>query len=182
MKKIVLLIIGIIFIIVSIVLRILGSNLLANLNKEYTPFENVNKSDEKAYIHPETISLDDGEFYLIYKNDNIYVLKSGNDLSKIEFDGKYTRVIGTSKSFKESDKNRVLRIYNDFYSESEESVIELDEFNNEFGNYYLEASEIIDDTDVGTNYKKISRIAFEISLVFIVLYIINIVIDYKKQI
>ena len=68
------------------------------------------------------------------------------------------------------------------YSESLEEALTINDFNDYFGNYYLEVDELIDDTSVGRTSSKLASLSLEISIVCIVLFILKLVIDYKRQI
>lgn len=181
-KSTYLLIIAIVMIVLSILLNVYNDSKIKQVDKDYISFEKVNEENQKSFIYPGLVDLDNNNFYIIYSKDNYYIIKSTIDLNKTRFDGKYTRVIGVSKLLNENDKNEIIKMHNDFYKQSQEMQISIRDFDSDFGLYYLEVDKIIDDTDYRVTYNMISRLFLEIGIVFIVLFVIGKIIEYKKQI
>ena len=177
-----LLIAGIVVIVLSIIFRVYSSSSLDRINNKYTDLAKVQNENDKSYLYVEEIILSNGDFYVVGVGENLYVIKSKSNLRNIDFDGKYTRIIGESKSFNNEETIEILELYNAYNVDMEEFKISIDEFNNEFGNYYLDMDKILDDSSLGTLSKSFSSLLLDCGIALLAVYVLRIIIERKKQI
>ena len=180
-KNIYFLIIGIACIIVSILLNVFASSSFERINNNYKELSKVNKENEKTYLYFDDIMVNYDIYYIVTMDENMYVLKSNINLKKYEFDGKYTRVIGSSHKFNETLRAKIEKIYDDYFEEFDEPDDEELSFDDIFGLYYLEVDKVIDDTSLGNTTSVFSSLLLDIGIVLIVVLILKVLIERKKQ-
>ena len=181
-KSIYFLIIGIVCIIVSILLNVFASSSFERINNNYKELSKVKKENEKAYLFFDDIMVNSDNYYIVTIDENMYILKSKINLKKYEFDGKYTRVIGSSHKFSETLRAKIEKIYDDYFDEFDEPDDEELSFNDIFGLYYLEVDKVIDDTSLGNSIGSFASLLLDIGIVLIVVLILKIVIERKQAI
>lgn len=173
------LIIGIVLIVVSIIISITNSNPVDKINNKYTDLAKVSNENKNVYLYVDYVLSSKDNYYIVDLNDNLYVVKSNDNLKKYTFDGKYTRVVGETKRFTEEQKVMITELYENSYEESEEQETD---FDSTFGNYYIEAEKVVDDTSMGSVSNSFASLLLDCGIVLIVVYILGIIIDRKKQI
>jgi len=173
------LIIGIVLIFVAIIISIINTSPVDKINRKYNDFTKVSNDNEDVYLYIDLIVASKDNYYIVSSNDKLYVVQSDRDLNKYEFDGKYTRVLGESKTFDEEEKVMITKLFESSYEEAEE---EKTDFYNTFGNFFIDEEEIIDDTSIGSVESSFSGLLRDCGIVLIVVYILGIIIDRKKQI
>lgn len=184
MKKynIILLLLSVVSIILAIVLFNKSASSLDDLNNTMSVFNKYNTNNTKSYLYIKNAYINNNNYYIVYLDEGVYVLKSDIKLEDYSFDGKYQRVVGESKQFDNNDISRITDIYNNYYSYSESSKIKEDEFNDYFGSYYLEVDEVINDLDVGKIIGNFAELFLEIGIILFVIVLLNLIIYIKKRI
>lgn len=184
-KNIYLIPISIVFIIVAVYLYSKSDTVLEDSFKNMIEFTSCTEENQKSYFYPDFVAFDDENYYIVYKDSQIYVLKSNINLNKKSLDGSFVRVVGTTKIANDEVKKTVTNIYNNYYKDEENSKIN-DEagkpYENLFGNYYLEVDSVINDLTIASKTRDFANFSLEIAIVMITMFIIKTIVDYKRQI
>lgn len=181
-KGIIYLIIGLLLIGVSFIFKSKEKTAIEDSIRYLVSFEDVKSDNTNSYIYTSVVDSKVDDYFIVYINDGLYVVKSNGLFEESVFKDRNTKVIGKSIKFDESLKEKIINAYNNKFENDEESKILFEDFNKYFGEYYLNVNEVVNDNTLYKTPYMLFKLFINIGFTFIIIFVFIIITNKKSSI